>query len=79
MKLSKKEELLALGSALYLLGFEIEGNRAKLQKIVDQHMGVKNIPVTQELMNSILAFENAQHKFAQLEEKYIRLRKDLQT
>ena len=35
MKLLKKEELLALGSALYLVGLEVEGNRSKLQEITD--------------------------------------------
>ena len=56
MKLSKKQELLALGSALYLVGLEVEGNRAKLQEIVDRHEGDEVIPITQELLDKVDAF-----------------------
>ena len=39
MKLSKKEELVALGSAMYLVGIEVEGNREKLKKMAYQYGG----------------------------------------
>lgn len=77
MKLSKKEELLALGAALYLMGIEVEGNRAKLQKIVDQHQEDGSAPDTQELLDGIDAFENAKHEFARLEKRFLKLRKEL--
>ena len=56
MKLSKKQELLALGSALYLVGLEVEGNRAKLQEIVDRPEGDEVNPITQELLDKVDAF-----------------------
>lgn len=76
MKLSKKEELVALGSTLYLLGIEMEGNRAKLQEIADQHGG--DIPVTQELLDRVAAFENANREFTRLEKRYLKLKQELE-
>lgn len=77
MKLSKKQELLALGSALYLIGLEVEGNRAKLQEIVDRHEGDEVIPITQELLDGANAFENAKREFARLEKKFLELEKEI--
>lgn len=77
MKLSKKQELLALGSALYLMGIEVEGNRAKLQEIADQYEADETIPVTQELMDGINAFENAKRKFDRLEKRFLKLRQEM--
>lgn len=73
MKLSKKGELVAVGSALYLLGLEIEGNKAKLQEIADQYEGAEKIPITQELVENVVAIEKARKKFAKLEERYKKL------
>lgn len=75
MKLSKKQELLALGSALYLVGLEVEGNRAKLQEIVDRYGGDQSIPITQELLDGVNAFESAKREFARLEKKFLKLEK----
>lgn len=77
MKLSKKEELLALGSALYLMGLEVEGNRAKLQEIADRYGGVENIPATQELLDGISAFENAEREFSRLEKRFLKLKQEM--
>ena len=73
MKLSKKGELVAVGSALYLLGLEIEGNKAKLQEIADQYEETERIPITQELVENVVAIEKARKKFAKLEERYKKL------
>lgn len=73
MKLSKKGELVAVGSALYLLGLEIEGNKAKLQEIADQYEEAERIPITQELVENVVAIEKARKKFAKLEERYKKL------
>lgn len=77
MKLSKKQELLALGAALYLIGIEVEGNRSKLQEIVDRNKGKKSIKITQELLDGIEDFENAKSEFARLEKRFLELRKKL--
>lgn len=77
MKLSKKQELLALGSALYLMGIEVEGNRAKLQEIADRYGADEIIPVTQELLDGIDAFENAKREFDRLEKKFLKLKQEM--
>lgn len=77
MKLSKKQELLALGSALYLMGLEVEGNRSKLQKIADQYDSDETIPVTPELLEGINAFERAKSEFARLEKRFLKLQQEL--
>ena len=77
MKLSKKQELLALGSALYLMGIEIEGNRSKLQEILDRHARDESIRVTQELLEGVTAFENANREFARLEKRFLKLKMEL--
>lgn len=77
MKLSKKQELLALGSALYLIGLEVEANRSRLQAIADRYEGAETIPVTQELVDGINAFEHANREFSRLEERYLKLFNEL--
>ena len=77
MKLSKKQELLALGSALYLMGIEVEGSRAKLQEITDRYGADEKIPVTQELLDGIDAFENAKREFDRLEKKFLKLKQEM--
>lgn len=77
MKLSKKQELLALGSALYLMGIEVEGSRAKLQEIADRYGADEKIPVTQELLDGINAFENSKREFDRLEKKFLKLKQEM--
>ena len=77
MKLSKKQELLALGSALYLMGLEVEGNRSKLQEIADRYDSDETIPVTPELLEGINAFERAKSEFARLEKRFLKLQQEL--
>ena len=54
----------------------MEGNRAKLQEIADQHGG--DIPVTQELLDRVAAFENANREFTRLEKRYLKLKQELE-
>lgn len=77
MKLSKKEELVALGSLLYLIGIEIDGNRAGLQAIVDQYEGEERMPVTQEVLDRIRAIENAKQEFTRLEKRFLELEREI--
>lgn len=77
MKLSKKEELVALGSMLYLIGIEIDGNRAGLQAIVDQYEGEESMPVTQEVLDKIRAIENAKQEFTRLEKRFLELEREI--
>lgn len=77
MKLSKKEELVALGSLLYLIGIEIDGNRAGLQETVDRHGGVESIPATQEVLDKIRAIENAEQEFTRLEKRFLELEREI--
>lgn len=77
MKLSKKEELLALGSALYLMGLEVEGSRARLQELAEGYECAEAIPVTQELLDGIAAFEKAKGEFERLEKRFLSLKRDL--
>lgn len=77
MKLSKKEELVALGSMLYLIGIEIDGNRAGLQEIVDQYEGEERMPVTQEVLDRIRAIENAKQEFTRLEKRFLELEREI--
>ena len=77
MKLSKKEELVALGSLLYLIGIEIDGNRAGLQEIVDRHKGEESMPATQEVLDKIRAIENAKQEFTRLEKRFLELEREI--
>lgn len=77
MKLSKKEELVALGSLLYLIGIEIDGNRAGLQEIVDRHGGEESMPATQEVLDKIRAIENAEQEFTRLEKRFLELEREI--
>lgn len=77
MKLSKKEELVALGSLLYLIGIEIDGNRAGLQEIVDRHKGEESMPATQEVLDRIRAIENAKQEFTRLEKRFLELEREI--
>ena len=53
----------------------MEGDRAKLQEIVDRHEGDEVIPITQELLDKVDAFESAKREFARLEKKFLELEK----
>ena len=77
MKLSKKQELIALGSALYLMGIEVEGNRGKLQELAERYEGEEHMPVSQELLDGINALEAAKREFARLEKRYLKLKEEL--
>lgn len=68
MKLSEKEELLALGSALYLLGLEVEASRERLEVLFEQGHSL----CSQEALHENSTFNRLSFKFAQLEEQYIR-------
>lgn len=77
MKLSKKEELLALGSALYLMGLEVEGSRARLQELAEGYEIVEDVPVTRELLDGMAAFERAKGEFDRLEKRFLKLKGEL--
>ena len=62
---------------LYLIGIEIDGNRAGLQEIVDRHGGVESIPATQEVLDKIRAIENAEQEFTRLEKRFLELEREI--
>jgi len=69
MKLSKEEELLALGAALYLVGIEVEASRERLEELFEQGVSL-SAPETLAVNDE---FNRLSWKFIQLEEQYIRL------
>lgn len=76
MNLSKKGELLALGSALYLVGLEVEAQKDKLWEISKRPAnGV--VPINQELLDTLDAYNQAKEKFKQLEKRFLELEKEL--
>lgn len=75
MKLSKKEELLALGSALYLLGLEIEASRVKLEELADA--AGEDTPAAEELAESMETYKRASDEFSRLEKRFLQLKKEL--
>lgn len=76
MNLSKKGELLALGSALYLVGLEVEAQKEKLWEMSEHPVNGK-IPVTQELLDTLEAHERAKAEFSRLEKRFLELEKEL--
>ena len=72
MRLSKEEELLALGAALYLVGLEVEASRAQLEALFDQ-----GVPLSApETLEAHAKFNALSWKFTQLEERYQLLEKN---
>jgi len=79
MKLSKKGELLALGSALYLLGLEVDAAKFKLDEAIRQSEATDGIvPATQELLDSISAYQTASKEFTRLEKRFLQLKKEIE-
>ena len=69
MKLSKEEELLALGAALYLVGLEVEACRGRLEELFDQ-----GVPLSApETLAANAEFNKLSWKFTRLEEEYLLL------
>lgn len=67
MKLSKEEELLALGAALYLVGLEVEASRERLEELFD-----RGVPLSApETLAQNQEFNRLSWKFTQIEERYI--------
>lgn len=71
MKLSKKEELLALGSALYLVGIEVEASRERLETLYEQGHSL----CSKEILEETERFNRLSWRFTQLEERYLCLEK----
>ena len=69
MKLSKEDELLALGAALYLVGLEVEASRERLEELFD-----RGVPLSApETLAANGDFNRLSWKFTQLEEQYLLL------
>lgn len=70
MKLSREEELLALGAALYLLGCEVEAGRERLADLVEKGYSY----ASQEVTSEYTEFTRLSEKFKRLENQYLNLR-----
>jgi len=69
MKLTKEEELLALGAALYLVGIEVEASRERLEELF-----ARGVPLSApETLSANDEFNRLSWKFTQLEERYLGL------
>lgn len=75
MQLSKKEELVAVASAPYLVGLEVEAAREKLMQLYEG-----GIPLSHpQMLTANIPFNRACIEFCRLEERYIALRTEIQT
>lgn len=70
MKLSREEELLALGAALYLLGCEVEAGRERLTDLVEKGYSF----ASQEVEAEYTEFTRLSKKFKRLENRYLNLK-----
>lgn len=72
MNLTKKEKLLALSSALHLVGIELEASRETLEG-----MHERGIPLNSaETVEASRTFSGLALRFIQLEEGYLKLVED---
>lgn len=70
MKLSKKEEVIALSSALYLIGIEVEVSRERMEELYNQGIQLTD----PETIKAKAEFDCLSWKFTQLEERYLQLK-----
>lgn len=73
MGVPKKEKLLALGAAIYLLGLELEHSRETLGLLLEQGLSL----TSWEIHNQNAAFNQLSLKFTKLEEQYLQLKEEL--
>lgn len=74
MSVTKEEELLALGAALYLLGLEIEASQAKLSQFFDKGLKL----CSTEIIDENKAFNRLSLEFCRLEERFLALKKEIE-
>lgn len=73
MELTKKEELVALSSAMYLMGLEIEASRLKLEKLLEQGLTLSS----QEILSEHAVFDRLSGEFSRLEQRFLRLEQEI--
>ncbi len=73
MNVSKEEELLALGSALYLVGLEVEASRSRLSQLLDNGLKLSS----PELIEENKMFNRLSLEFCRLEERFLALKKGI--
>ena len=73
MNISKEEELLALGSALYLLGLEVEASQSRLSQLFDNGLKLSS----PEMMEENKTFNRLSLEFCRLEERFLALKKEI--
>ena len=55
----------------------MEGNRSKLQEIAGQYGPDETIPLAQELLDRLNAFEKAKNEFVRPEKRFLTLKQGL--
>lgn len=70
MELSREEQLVALGSALYLVGIEVEASRERLEKLCGEGIGLSD----PQVIEANAEFNRFAREFTRLEEQYLRLK-----
>lgn len=73
MELTKKEELVALSSAMYLMGLEIEASRLKLEGFLEQGLTLSS----QEILLENAVFNRLSGEFSRLEQRFLRLEQEI--
>ena len=74
MKLTKQEELMALSSAIYLLGLEVEASRVRLEELLEGGLDLASPEVRAENEN----FDRLSVEFTRLEERFLHLEKEIE-
>lgn len=73
MNVTKEEELLALGAALYLLGLEVEASQSRLSRFFDNGLKL----CSPEIMEENKTFNRLSLEFCRLEERFLALEKEI--
>ena len=73
MNLSKQEELMALSSAIYLLGLEVEASRVRLEELLEGGSSLSS----PEMQGENAAFNRLSMEFSRLEERFLRLEEEI--
>ena len=74
MKLTKQEELMALSSAIYLLGLEVEASRVRLEELLEGGLDLASPEVRAENEN----FDRLSVECTRLEERFLHLEKAIE-
>ena len=74
MKLTKQEELMALSSAIYLLGLEVEASRVRLEELLEGGLDLASPEVRAENET----FDRLSVEFTRLEERFLHLEKEIE-